>query len=190
MKLRLIIALLFLSGITALGLWAWNFARMESGLESEALAVTASSFTEKEEIHHKFGKFISWEKSGGQISWQQISPGTRDFGTYGLSSYSDERQVPESGHVRLHSRQGEVRILICRVAKFSKGTAHVMIRAMRYPARRTEFARDLVVLSCGLAPSWEGRPIQVGEVPPGFLEMPLLRVEVGQPYESQRRLNP
>ncbi len=180
MKLRSIIALLLLSSITVLGLLARNFTAMENGLESEALAVTAGSFSGTEKIHSEFGEFICWEESGGLILWEQIPPGSRDFGNYGLSSYSDERQVPESGHLRLRSRDGEMKILICRVARFSKGTAHVMIRAMRYPKHRTEFAPDLAVLSSGRAPSWEGRPIHLSEVPPGFLTMPILRVEVGQ----------
>lgn len=151
----------------------------------ESLVLAAGSFLQNEELQNEFGDFISWEKSSGQISWEQIPPGTRDFGS--LSSYSDARQVLESGHVRLRSRHGETTILICRVAKFAKGNAHVMIRARRYPNNRREFAQHLVVLSSGVPPAWEGRPLLAGNSSPGFLTMPFLRVEVGQPYATQPR---
>lgn len=177
------IALLLLSGLAALGLRSWNVFAMETEMERESLALAAGSFSQDKQIHSEFGDFISWEKSSGQISWEQIPPGTRDFGS--LPSYSDARQVPESGHVRLRSREGETTILICRVAKFTKSNAHVMVRARRYPKNRREFARHLVVLSSGVPPAWEGRLLPAGDVPPDFLTMPFLRVEVGQPHAAQ-----
>lgn len=177
--------MLLLSWFAALGLRGWNVDATENEMERESLALAAGSFSQNEEIHSEFGDFISWEKSSGQILWEQIPPGTRDFGS--LSSYSDTRQVLESGHVRLRSRHDETTILICRVAKFTKGNAHVMIRARRYPKNRKEFARHLVALSSGEPPAWEGRPLPVGSDPPGFLTMPFLRVEVGQPYAAQPR---